>query len=645
MATRQELFKLLDQRFSGARAKELATKITRYGRSPGSSGYLAATNLAADEMRAAGFDFFETVDFPVRDAWEVTEASLDVVSPEQVRLIDLDTAGMCVCSWSDSTAPEGEVLDVVDVGTGETPAHFEGKDVKGKVVFIRGTLRRPGFWEAQKLAIQAGARGMITDYMLYQTPGVRTPELVPNAVQLLRLQVRNKPVWAFSIPHTSSLKLQELLANGPVKVKAHAACKTYAGTGRNVVATIKGTDLAHEELLFCAHTSGTKPGGNCAAGVGLVVELGRTLMSLIREGLVPRPRRSLRFLLVIEGAGTNKYLDDNRGRVKDIVATFTYCSAGNDQQKTKSALCLFRSPDSVGSYINDYLIELMQASPKDAQWVEKDGGLEMSLISFIDLFYTPWSDNTRFGAEKLPAPLFMSWPDRYFHSQLLSADVVDPNVIRRCALVGGVAALELGSAGAEGAARIASTVSARSMERIARTASDYAGAGRNGAKAASHIAYIVNRDVAAIRSVERLAQGEADLRCELETIQKGLEEVAGRAAGQEPACCCDGSECCGEYDSIIPKRAIEGRAGRWEGLSYQDLLSIGRELEAADKNSGFGALRVIADEAWNFVDGKRSVADIAQAVGFEFDLDIPAHAIYRLFEGLERSGGLKFERI
>ncbi len=641
MTTRSQLFSLLDQRFSGARAKELATRITHYGRSPGSSGYLSATDLAADEMRAAGFDFLETVDFPVRDAWEVSEASLNAVSPEQVCLIDLDTAAMCVCSWSDSTVPEGEVLDLIDVGTGETPMHFEGKDVKGKAVFIRGTERRPGFWEAQRLAIQAGARGIVTDYMLYQTPGIRTPDLVPDAVQLLRLQVRNKPVWAFSIPRTSSIRLQELLAKGPVRVKARAICKTYAGTGRNVIATIKGTDLAHEELLFCAHTSGTKPGGNCAAGVGLVVELGRTLMSLIREGLVPRPRRSLRFLLVIEGAGTNRYLADNRRRVKDIVATFTYCSAGNDQQKSKSALCLFRSPDSVGSYINDYLIDLMQASPKDAQWIEKDGGLEMSLISFIDLFYTPWSDNTRFAAERMPAPLFMSWPDRYFHSQLLTADVVDPNVIRRCALVGGMAAFELGSAGAHDAVRIANTVAARSMERIASIASSHVR--ENAGKAAGHIAYIVDRDVAAIKSVERLAEGDSVLLQELAATEAGLRDFAARAV-RNNAVCCDEVAICGEYSRIIPRRAIENRAGRWAGLSYQDLLSIAGELEARDKNAGFQALRVIADETWNFIDGRRSVADIARAVGFEFDLDLPAHAIYRLLEGIERSGGLTFQR-
>jgi hypothetical protein len=238
----------------------------------------------------------------------------------------------------------------------------------------------------------------------------------------------------------------------------------------------------------------------------------------------------------------------------------------------------------------------------------------------------------------------MSWPDRYFHSQLLTADVVDPNVIRRCALVGGVAALELGSAGAEDAARIASTVSARSMERIAQAAARHAGPDGDWTRAASHIAYIVDRDTAAINSVERLAPGDEGLARKIEAIRKSLEEFAVHATPEAPACCRGGNECCGEYDRIVPKRAIEGRAGRWAGLSYQDLLSIAGELEAQDKNAGFQSLRVIADESWNFVDGKRSVADIARAVGFEFDLDLNPHAVYRLLEGLERAGGLKFER-
>mgnify|MGYP002685813456 CR=1 FL=1 len=103
MHTRKDHFNLIDQRFSGERAKELATKITQYGRSPGSSGYLAATDLAASELKSMGFDSVEVVDFPINDAWEVNEASLDVISPEQVRLIDSQTAGMCVASWSDST--------------------------------------------------------------------------------------------------------------------------------------------------------------------------------------------------------------------------------------------------------------------------------------------------------------------------------------------------------------------------------------------------------------------------------------------------------------------------------------------------------------------------------------------------------------
>lgn len=640
MFTREQRFDLVDSRFSGERAKQLATKITQYGRSPGSSGYHAATDLAAEELRHMPLDSFEVSDYPIDDAWEVTEASLDVVSPEPIRLIDLETAGMCVASYSDSTLPGGEVLEVVDVGTGETPTHFDCKDVAGKVVFIHGTTRRPGWWEASSLALRAGARGIITDYMLYQTPGVRTPELVPEAAQLLRLQVRNAPIWAFSIPHRSSVVLKDCLSRGSVKVRAHAVCRNYKGTGKNVAATIKGTDLAHEELLFCAHTSGTKPGGNCAAGVGLVVELARTLASLIEEGALPRPRRSIKFLLVIEAVGPARYLAGQKHRMNDIIAAFTYCSSGNDQCKTKSALCLFRSPDSVPSYINDYLVELMKHSPKDAKWAEIGRTRDLPLVNFVDYYYTPWSDNNRFAAHGLPAPLFMSWPDRYFHSQLLTADVIDPQVIRRCALVAAVSAIELGSAGLAEASAIARTVAAGVIERLAGVASKYRGDSGIASRASRHIAYLLRTGEASISSVSRLSPGNTELEAAVTSAIGQIRSFAGLVSSQFMS----GTDPVTPYHTIVPRRLTSGAAGRWSGLSYQELLSIGEEMSQKDPGSGFDSLRVVADEAWNFIDGKRSVADIADCVGFEFDLDVPPNAIHRILQGLERSGKLEFAR-
>ena len=51
-----ELDAILRTHLSGARAQALTAAITEYYRSPGSSGYHAATRLVADAVRAAGAD-------------------------------------------------------------------------------------------------------------------------------------------------------------------------------------------------------------------------------------------------------------------------------------------------------------------------------------------------------------------------------------------------------------------------------------------------------------------------------------------------------------------------------------------------------------------------------------------------------------
>jgi hypothetical protein len=51
----------------------------------------------------------------------------------------------------------------------------------------------------------------------------------------------------------------------------------------------------------------------------------------------------------------------------------------------------------------------------------------------------------------------------------------------------------------------------------------------------------------------------------------------------------------------------------------------------------------VSDEAWNFVDGQRTVGEIADAVGFEFGLEIDPGPIGRILEGHAADGTLRFE--
>jgi len=294
------------------------------------------------------------------------------------------------------------------VGTGEHAADYEGKEVTGKVVFVHDTGRRETWDYVSKVASRRGVAGIINDYLLDHTPPWRTPEAVPNAVQLQRLRVNRPEVWALSIDHHASQVLSAALTNGAVRVYADVQVRTFEGEGVSLVASIEGSELPGESVCFVSHTTtGTKPGANCAAGAALSVEVARAFQTLIDAGKLLRPRRSVKFLFNIEGIGSHYLFDQHPHEVENIIAGFNYCSPGHDQHKLHSALMFYRVPDSVPSYLNDFCSALIEEAPKEADWVFKPDR-EIPLVSLKEMPYTPWSDNHRWSERGIPTVLLMS---------------------------------------------------------------------------------------------------------------------------------------------------------------------------------------------------------------------------------------------
>ena len=645
--SRADAFEVVDRAFDPERAREVAVEMTDHYRAPGTSGFHAAMDTVREALESAGLDV--SVDRPpIENAWEPRAASLSIVDPVRTELVDYETAPACL-AWGSSATDGPTEYEVVDVGTGERPADFAGRDLEGKVAFVHGTERRPAWWEAANNALDAGARGIVTDYMLYQTPGVREPDLVPEATQLLRLRPPeafvDEDVWAFSVSRTASTELRERLADGPVTVEATVDVDVFDSDLPYVEATIPGTERPEETILFCGHASGIKPGANCAEGTGLVVELARTLRSLVDRGTV-EPRRSITFIVGCEGPVSEHYLDTHPDAAENVVTTLTYCSTGHEQSETGSTLLLSSSPDSVPHFTNDYLAELADRSPKEADWIGKEGGQELPLLSLTQGYYTPWSDNTRFAAAGIPAPLFMSWPDRCFHSQLLTPAVIDTETLRRSALVSGVAALELATADDRTAESVARLVAGRAADRLRRLGSRYA-TGEPTDRARRHLRYVADRDTRALRTVTQLAETDVSDRVDrmAETVAATAEqEIDALDLGAETA---NGPGDGGDSGARrVPVRTVDGDDAlveRWTGLDYEDLLEIAAELGESDEDAGWRSLRVVSDEAWNFVDGERTVREIADAVGFEFGLNVEPGPIARILEGHAAGGNLRFE--
>ena len=288
-------------------------------------------------------------------------------------LMSYDKAYSCLAWWSPSTAEGGETLAVVDVGTGESESHFEGKSLEGKIAFVHGTRRTNGWPQAATLAMKHGAVGILTDYLLYQDMPSRTRESLPEAVQLLRMPGSRNSAWGMAVDKPTADRLKAIAAGGE-NVWVRIETKLFDGIGVNLLAEIEGSGDTNESVLFVTHsTAGTKPAANCAAGPSLAVEIARTLSALIESGRIPRPKRTVRFLTDVEGHGSKHYMQTYPDDLKNTLAVICLDSVGHSQPKLDTSLMYFRCPDSVPTFLNDYVAALIDASPKDLPWVYSTG--------------------------------------------------------------------------------------------------------------------------------------------------------------------------------------------------------------------------------------------------------------------------------
>jgi hypothetical protein len=533
----------------GHKAWQHANYITQWMRTPGSSGFKKTNQRAREALESYGLDRVYEIKYPsVEDGtqelaftgWDVNDARLEIVEPESTLVTSYAEAPTCIQHWSIPTPPEGVVAELVDVGRGTDESDYEGKEIKGKIAFASGDGHAEGNSQAYLLAVERhGAIGLVTDNLIYQQPPTRVRENHPDAIALLRVPSRKEKGWAFTISHTQGTHLRALLKAGIVLLRATIDAANFPGIGGELVGEITGTEHPEQEVWFVAHSSGTKPGANCAGGVGLWIENARTIMSLIGQGKVPRPKRTIKFLLGAEGGGLNAYLKARTVDPDNIVAAFVYCSVGNDQGSNNSSLILYKSAESIPSFINDLCIDTIERVSMDALPPFKDETRDIQLIRFNVLPYTPWSDNSRLMRLMIPSPLFMSWPSQHFHTQFLTADKLDPTVLKRCGEVTSSVALTIANAGPNEARYIAQVVEAKGKSRlmkvstrtfdemtdmISRDSEPGASLKRISEHRKGEIEYQANRSLAALESIKFLAD-DTSLHQVIDEMKKDLLQV------------------------------------------------------------------------------------------------------------------------
>jgi hypothetical protein len=564
--------------------------------------------------------------------------------------------------------------ELVDVSAGTKPKDYEGKDVKGKLVLATGRA----MYVHEEAVYKRGAVGVITD-AVYEMPGVRESLDIPDAHAYQSIWPKaeelDKVTFGFSLSKRQGNQLRALLKSGKtVKLRAKVDARLFPGNADVITATIQGKTRPNQEIFLIAHLCHPKPSANDnASGSGLLLEVARTITALINSGKIPPPERTIRFFWVPETMGTIAYLSRHEDMFSRFVAGINLDMVGQNQELCKSTLNLDRTPDSLPSFLNDFVFSLIEQSIREFDRQTSFGS--SSTFRYNTTTFSSGSDHAQFNDSTVAVPcvMLLQWPDLFYHTSMDTMDKVSEDSLKRIGWIATVAALTLSNATEETTFFIANQTASKGITRIedasreateklvkkkedpklkdkpAELAKELA---RTALRCKNKIEHVTLREQEATRSVKKLDQSLElnalvnklceDIRShgqqKIARFEEALDFVSKTSALNIPTKL-EETEAEAELRTRLPKRLFKGTLnfdvlketlGEEEYEWYQEILERDHQFRAK------------AEEFINFMDGKRNAYDIVKAVSAEYGETDP-EALLKFLQDLEKAKLLGFE--
>ena len=402
-------------------------------------------------------------------AWQPTQGELWMTAPKLVKLFDIHDIALSLASLNANGDFAG---DLVDVGAGRAE-DFDGKSVTGKFVLSSGA---PGATYAQ--AIQRGAVGVLGVSAI----GYQRANDYPN--QIVSTNVNAQPnTVAWAVTPEVQRNLSAMLARGQtIAIRSINKSVQVPSKAEYVHAEIPGDGSTTQEVAISGHLyeGVIKQGANDDnSGCALTLEIGRTYIKLINEGKLPRPKRTINFQWVPEIQGTNAYLNAHPEKEKAIIGSLNFDMEAIRIADSRSYWVLQRTPDTFPSYLNDIAQSMMEyvadisrervrfraGGYAPTQPVESPRGSKDAFYIKIDKHYGS-SDHVTYMQHGIPAVMFITWPDMWYHSSEDTPDKQDPTQYKRAAVVGTGALAVIATGTDEMAARVLGDNLGRGLSRM-----------------------------------------------------------------------------------------------------------------------------------------------------------------------------------
>jgi hypothetical protein len=435
-------------------------------------GHFREAEVMAKFAKEYGFSNVAIEDYPTGQTYQPVVGELWTTSPKSVKIFDIHDIPEALAS----TNANGDISgDLVSVGQG-TAQDFEGKDVKGKFVL---SLAPIGLSAIYTRAVTAGAIGVVGISAI--GAGDRATDYPDEIVWTTVSAKPNTAAWALS--PKAARQLETMLARGEkVTIRSITKSEQVPNKQEIVHAEIPGDGSTTQEVAIGGHLfeSYIKQGANDDnSGCALTLEIGRAYLKLIAEGKLPRPKRTINFQWVQEISGTNAWFTAHPDKQKVIIGDLNFDMEALRLTQSRSYWVLQRTPDTFPSYINDIaqsMIEYIADVSRErvrfrrsgygpSQPVESPNGSSDAFYIKVDKHYGS-SDHVTYMQHGIPAVMFITWPDMWYHSSQDTPDKQDSTQYKRAAAVGTGALAALASGTDEMAARILSENIGRGLARM-----------------------------------------------------------------------------------------------------------------------------------------------------------------------------------
>jgi Peptidase family M28 len=435
-------------------------------------GHFREAEVMARFAKEYGFSNVTIEDFPTGQTWQPVVGELWMTTPRPEKIYDLHDVPESVASTNANVDITGELISV---GQG-TPQEFEGKDLKGRFVL---SLAPGGLGGVYQRAVAAGAIGALGISAI--GAGDRAVDYPDEIVSTTVTAQPGTAAWALSPKKARAL---ETLLNRGQKVTIRSLNKSEQVPNKQEIvhAEIPGDGSTTQEVAIGGHLfeGYIKQGANDDnSGCALTLEVGRAYLKLIAEGKLPKPKRTINFQWVQEISGTNAWFNAHPEKQKVLIGDLNFDMEALRLTMSRSYWIMQRTPDTFPSYINDvgqsfmeYISELTRERVRyrangyqPVFNITSPNGSNDAFYIKIDQHYGS-SDHVTYMQHGIPAVMFITWPDMWYHSSQDTPDKQDPTQYKRAAAVAIGALATIATGGDELAARVTSENLARGTERL-----------------------------------------------------------------------------------------------------------------------------------------------------------------------------------